>query len=111
MDAAEISRCVLLPLHTGSSKNSPMLALKAGVAVCTGFWLCLGCKVSMVRCKPCSLVDVVKFLQGMIVSSYIISSHSLRAECYQFPQPLSPFLSPQSRACVSQKNALLNQHE
>lgn len=42
------------------------------------------------RCKPCSLVDLVKFNQGMIVSSYIIFLPS--TGCNRLPSLACPVL-------------------
>lgn len=69
MDAVEISR--VLPSHVDYSTTA-RCQLRRGEWLSGPVLRAWTAPVLVVICKPGSLVDLVKFNQGMIVSSYII---------------------------------------
>lgn len=90
MDAVEISR--VLPLHVDCSKTARCQRRGREWLSGLGFraWTA---PVLVVICKPCSLVDLIKFNQGMIVSSYIIFPPPNATNFVPMP---APFFSPSS---------------
>ncbi|KAL2291300.1 hypothetical protein FJTKL_13917 [Diaporthe vaccinii] len=83
MDAVEISR--VLALHIDCSKTARCQRRRREWPSGPAF-PCLDCPV-LVRCKPCSLVDLAKSTQGMIVSSYIVFLSSHATDSLSAPVP------------------------